>query len=399
MINTLPKTLDLKAEALLDASIQFQNPLADNFLEPKSIFLTGATGFLGVCLLNELLHKTTANIYCLIRCNNSDNGKERLQESLEFYSLWKETFSFRIIPVVGDLAKPLFALSQAEFEQLAEIIDVIYHNGAWVNSARPYSTLKPVNVLGTQEVLRLASLRQTKPVHFTSTLGVFFSQSHFSSGTVTETDSPDFSNLRGGYTQSKWVAEQLIIQAQQRGLPTSIYRTSRIIGHSQTGINGNFQDLLCIFLKACIHLGKFPNLDSQINVIPVDYVSQAMVGLSQKKQSSNKLFHLTNPQSIPWENFFHSIEALGYSLEKVSYDDFLGEVNRQLSHDPKNKLYLSILFPLRRKMFVSEKIKFDAHQTFTELKDISIICPSVNEELLNLYFSYFQKIGYFPARV
>ena len=193
MINTTGNSLDLAEELILDSSIQFINPLSDNLLEPKSIFLTGATGFLGAYLLRELLHKTTADIYCLIRCGNSEDGKNRLQKHLEFYLLWEETFSSRIIPVVGDLSKPLLGLSEGDFNELAGIIDIIYHNGAWVNSARPYSILKPANVLGTQEVIRLASILQTKPVHFISTLGFFFNKTNLDNEKITETDIADFS--------------------------------------------------------------------------------------------------------------------------------------------------------------------------------------------------------------
>lgn len=399
MLNTITGSLNLKEEAILDPSIQFSNPLSENLLQPKSIFLTGVTGFLGAFLLDELLKKTTADIYCLIRCNNTEEGKHRLQKHLDFYSLWQENFSSRIIPIVGDLSQPLLGLSQQDFNQLAKIIDLIYHNGAWVNSARPYSTLKPTNVLGTQEVLRLASFWQTKPIHFTSTIGVFPIKPDLLEERITETDIPEFSCLKGGYRQSKWVAEQSIRIAQQRGLPTCIYRPSRIIGHSKTGINGNFQDLLCVLLKTCIQLGKFPDLKTQINVVPVDYVSQAIVALSQKKSYSGRAFHLINPQSIPWESFFNSISSLGYSLEKVTYNEFLAEIKHQSSQNHKEHLSSSLFLLLNlSNIFSPEKQQFDIQQTLEELTDISILCPPINEKLLTTYFSYFQKVGYFPPR-
>ncbi|MFM5900129.1 MAG: thioester reductase domain-containing protein [Dolichospermum sp.] len=391
---------DLAEELILDPSIQFINPLSENFLEPKSIFLTGATGFLGAYLLSELLHKTTADIYCLTRCINREDGKNRLQKDLEFYLLWEETFSDRIIPVVGDLSQPLLGLSEEDFKKLAKTIDIIYHNGAYVNSARPYSSLKPANVLGTQEVIRLASILQTKPIHFTSTLGFFFNDTNLENKKIIETDIANFFSIKGGYQQSKWVGEQLIRIAQQRGLPACIYRPSRISGHSQTGINGNLQDFLCILLKSCIKLGKFPNLETQINMIPVDYVSQSIIGLSRKEKYLGRTFHLINPQSTSWKQFFNAMCSLGYSLENVSYDNFLIATKNQISGYPKDRLYSSLLLLLKfSKIFSPDKVVFNANQTLGELKNISIVCPAINEELLNVYFSYFQKIGYFPTSV
>jgi thioester reductase-like protein len=397
MTKPVTQQLDLKAEVNLDSSIQFEQSLSKNWLEPKAILLTGATGFLGAYLLEELLQKTSTDIYCLVRCSNIEEGKNRLQKNLEFYSLWQDDFNSRIIPIVGDLGKPLFGLSQLAFNELAAIIDIIYHNGAWVNSARPYSTLKPVNVLGTQEVLRLASREQTKFVHFVSTLGVFLGDNQEEIGRITEMDSPNFVNLQGGYRQSKWVAEQLVMVAQKRGLPACIYRPSRIIGNSKTGINGNFQDFLCILLKGCIQLRKFPDLNTQIDIVPVDYVSQAIVGLSQQKNHAGQVFHLINSQLISWETFFNSLQLLGYSLEKVDYDNFYAELKYQLSQSPKNKVYSSLLLLLKlSKLFSSDKLEFDATRTLIELTELSISCPVIDEKLLSLYFSYFQKVGYFP---
>jgi thioester reductase-like protein len=185
--------------------------------------------------------------------------------------------------------------------------------------------------------------------------------------------------------------------AQKRGLPACIYRPSRIIGNSKTGINGNFQDFLCILLKGCIQLKKFPALNTQIDIVPVDYVSQAIVGLSQQKNHAGQVFHLINSQLISWETFFNSLQLLGYSLEKVDYDNFYAELKYQLSQSPKNTLYSSLLLLLKlSKLFSPDKLEFDATRTLIELTELSISCPVIDEKLLSLYFSYFQKVGYFP---
>lgn len=309
--------IDLKSETALADDIQFPHPAVGNPAEPNAVFLTGATGFFGAYLLDELLRQTAADIYCLVRCKEGEaSGKSRLEEHLRSYLLWNEAFSARVIPVAGDLSQPRFGLSEEKFNQLAEQIDVIYHNGAWVNAIYPYASLKATNVGGTIEALRLAGLARTKPLHFVSTVAVFFSDFYNEIGrTILETDLPH-SNLKGGYKQSKWVAENLILQAQQRGLPANIYRTARIMGHSQSGITQNFNDFLISMIKACIQLRKFPDLNSSLSLIPVDFAAQALVYLSQQPHSIGKTFHIFNPEPIAWDDFFAHIAQLVVLLKK-----------------------------------------------------------------------------------
>ncbi|MBC1258931.1 SDR family oxidoreductase, partial [Trichormus variabilis] len=83
-------------------------------------------GFLGAFLLDELLQQTQADIYCLVRAANAEEGKQKIQHTLESYLIWNESHSSRIIPVVGDLSQPLLGLSQAQFTALARKLDVIY---------------------------------------------------------------------------------------------------------------------------------------------------------------------------------------------------------------------------------------------------------------------------------
>jgi len=398
MLKTPNDELDLKTEAILEPTIQFHNPLSKNLAEPKAIFLTGATGFLGAYLLDELLHKTTADIYCLVRCHHFEEDKQRLQSHLQFYSLWKEAFSSRIIPIVGDLSKRQFDLSEAQFSELAGKIDIIYHNGAQISYIRPYSALKTINVLGTIEVLRLAGFIQTKPLHFISTLAVFLSKIYAPTDQILETDVPELtSNMKGGYKQSKLVAEKLLMAAQERGLPTNIYRPVRIMGDANTGVIGNLSDSLCSLIKGCIQIEKFPTLDIPITVVPVDYVSQAVIHLSRQEKLLGKAFHLFNPHLISWQTLFNKVRSLGYSLEEVSYDDWLAELKNQASQYPEDKLYPFLLLFLRSpNNLMAKKPLFDAHRTFEELANASIVCPKVDTELLPTYLGYFQKIGYIP---
>jgi amino acid adenylation domain-containing protein/thioester reductase-like protein len=391
--------INLKAEAVLDSTIRPNGLTYNPDVTPTAILLTGATGFLGAFLLYELLEQTQADVYCLVRSANIESGKKRLQNSLESYLLWNESFSARIIPVIGDLSEPLLGLSEQEFQLMATQLDVIYHNGALVNFTYPYQTLKKPNVLGTQEILRLASQVKLKPVHFISTTS-FIYPSDSEIRLVREQDSIDDVLMpTDGYAQSKWVAEKLVTIARDRGLPISIYRPGRISGHSKTGAC-NSNDHTYRIIKGCIQLGSMPNLDIQLNLSPCDYVSRAIVYLSEQSESLGKTFHLCNPQPLSLREMAKYICSLGYPVELVSYDQW----RSQLVNHPDASA--NALYPLIS-TFVAGNVnhsnsnsngqasppiqKYDCQNTMTGLANSAIACPPVDAEVFGIYISYLRQ--------
>ncbi|MBD1938356.1 non-ribosomal peptide synthetase [Microcoleus sp. FACHB-68] len=386
-----PSKFALSAEAVLDSTIRPATQLIYS-AKPTSIFLTGATGFLGAFLLNELLQKTQADIYCLVRSSDIESAKQRLKNSLECYSLWEERLSSRIIPVIGNLSEPLLGLSNEQFQTLASKLDVIYHNGAFVNFTYPYYALKNANVLGTQEILRLASAFKLKPVHFISTTSVFSPVIESGVQIVREQDNlTPGEALTGGYAQSKWVAEKLIEIARERGIPVSIYRPGRISGHSQTGVC-NPSDFLYRAITGCIQLGCAPVHDRRMNIAPIDYVSRAIVHLSQQKELLGNTFHLANPQPFLLNELVDWMGSLGYPLERVSYDHWKAEIRNRAGESQENALYPLVgLFSEGDSETPKSKsgvLQFDCQNTLNGLAGTDIICPTVDINLFRTYFSY-----------
>jgi amino acid adenylation domain-containing protein/thioester reductase-like protein len=407
---TATTTLDLNAEAILDPTIRPERLLSGSVAAPEHILLTGATGFLGVFLLYELLQQSKAAIYCLIRAADLETGRRRIQKQLAAYSLWRPGFSSRITPVLGDLSQPYLGLLPDQFQHLAGQIDLIYHNGALINFVYPYYKLKPANVLGTQEILRLATQAKAIPVHYISTTSVFDSLSYFNDNkrVIFEHEQPQYSQgLLTGYAQSKWVAEKLMAAARERGLPVVIYRPGVIIGDSRSGI-WNTDDFTCRFIKGCIQLGYTHDLDELLQLTPVDFVSKAIVYLSKQAGSPGQSFHILNPQRLHQRQIDDWLRAAGYKLEQLPYRQWREKLLEVAGRSPDHALYpLLPLFieqvPGTAGLTVPEiftqdrEPNFDCQNLLTGLAGSGIVCPPLEAELFNTYLAYFTRSGYLPT--
>ncbi|HYW19648.1 MAG TPA: amino acid adenylation domain-containing protein [Nodularia sp. (in: cyanobacteria)] len=394
-IKAISSRIDLNAEAVLEPTISPEKPYIWSITAPKAIFLTGATGFLGSFLLAELLQQTQADIYCLVRAANPETGKQKIHSCLTTYSLWEESFNSRIVPVMGELSQPLLGLTKEEFTALASQIDIIYHNGAMVNFVYPYSVLKPTNVLGTQEILRLASQVKIKPVHFVSTTNAISPSTGSGVKVVRENDVINPKEVMDtGYAQSKWVAEKLINIARDRGLPISIYRPGRIVWHSDTGV-GNTSDNTFRMLKGCIKMGSVPQRDGMLNLIPVDFVSKAIIHLSRQQTSLGKAFHLINPNPAPFQEVVNWVRSYGYQLREISDNEWREELKTIVSKSPDNPLYPLVPFWAKEPdpNITSPTLKFDCQNTLDGLKGTNLKCPPVSRELFNKFLFYLIQNG------
>jgi amino acid adenylation domain-containing protein/thioester reductase-like protein len=393
--------IDWQTETTLDPTIQPSIPFTESTSEPQHIFLTGATGFLGAFLLDELLRETSANIYCLVRASSFEEGLQKIQANLKRYLLWNHELASRIIPVIGDLSQPLLGLTEEKFQILASKLDLIYHSGAFVNLVYSYTSLRSTNVLGTQEILRLASQGQVTPVHYISTIDVLNPLTNFGSKVVEENARLDcVRELDNGYTQTKWVAEHLIVAARSRGIPTCIYRPGMIAGHSQTGAS-QIDDLMCRIIKGIIQLKAAPDLNQCLNMTPIDYACKAIVYLSRQPKSLGQAFHIINPEPLSWKKLIEEVINLGYIIQLLPHEEWQEKLIK-LDSDSDNALIpMRSLFTGKSKTqmtyletFLSAGRAFSCQKTIEILQETSIICPRIDNNLLKAYFSYFVQNGF-----
>ncbi|MGP2438980.1 thioester reductase domain-containing protein [Streptomyces sp. JW3] len=314
---------DVRLPAEIDASSLADVPEGP----PRRILLTGATGFLGGFLLTDLLDATEARIHCLVRAESAGQAEERLAAQLRDRGVPAHHMS-RVEVVLGSLAKPRFGLTEEEFSALARDVDVIYHCGAWVNLLAGYQILRGCNVTGTQEILRLATRSRRIPVHHVSTMGVLTAAEGAGTGEVS------------GYCATKRVAERLVAQAADRGLPTMVHRPGVILADSRTGLVGR-SDWFVHLTRASLRAGCAPDHPGLLPVGTVDFTSRAIVDLSLSRRAEGQVFHVVDPRPLPFTAYFQGFADAGADLPIVAFDTWLERLRDLGDEVPRSTLRLA----------------------------------------------------------
>ncbi|WP_282697084.1 thioester reductase domain-containing protein, partial [Streptomyces sp. CC208A] len=361
--------------------------------EPREILLTGATGFLGAFLLRDLLRTTEARVHCLVRGADAGEALARLRANMEWYRLWDGVDEDRLSIVLGDLAEERLGLSEERFDELARTVDVVYHNGARVHWLQPYASLRAANVGGTEEVLRLAARHRTVPVHYVSTVGVFDGVREPGVPLKVTDPTGPAEALPSGYLQSKWVAEQIIGLARDRGLPVSVYRVDVISGDT---VNGACQtrDFVWLSLKGILQSGAAPaGVGGRFHLLPVDYVSAAILRISRSADGAGGTFHLFNQSSLGLDQCVRFLRGLGYVLGERDWDGWSARVRADRDNALQPLLHAF-------EMMTSDTDAFyppiDTSGTEAALAGTGVVCPPLTAELFARYVGFFVEVGHFP---
>jgi thioester reductase-like protein len=392
----------MQADCLLPADILPAAPAPE---PPRFVLLTGATGFLGAYLLHALLRDTAAEVVCLGRADDVPPLFKRLRHNLEVHGLWQPAFARRVQPVVADLGRPTLGLTPDAFQALCQDVDAVYHAAATVNWVVSYEGLRDVNVLGTRELLRLACRHRAKPFHFISSLAVCYTTTGPDRIDENEDVSAHLDGVHLGYAQTKVVAETLVRQAADRGLPATLHRPALLCGASDTG-RSNPDDLLARMIRGCVRMGTAPDLDWVLDACPVDHVAGAIVGLTRRPGPEFRAFHLANPAPRQWRELVLWMSLYGYPVRLVPYESWREQLARE-GTSPEHPLH-----PLRG-FFLGEPVTAEGltlpelyqdewgrrirhKQTRAALRKLPATCPPLSAALLDRCFGWWIDAGVLP---
>ena len=304
------------------------------------VLLTGGTGFIGPFLVKSLLEQTSAKIHVLVRASDEHQGRQRLRAAMESMGPrpadLMQMFETRVIPVCGDLGQRELGLTPRMWDFLASEIDTVFHNGATVNYLLNYDRMRDANVRGTNEVLRLAFEGRPKSFNYVSTTFVF---GWAVKSVLYETDlNENMELLDFGYSQSKWVSEQVVMDACRRGLTTRILRPA-LVSPSITGGGNNF-DIAVRLVAFMVNHGIGVDALNQVSFVPADITANNIVAISTTPGTANKTYHVTRDDYANMLDITGLItKATGRQFEIFSLPEFVPELIRRCRKD-------DLLFPL-----------------------------------------------------
>jgi NAD(P)-dependent dehydrogenase (short-subunit alcohol dehydrogenase family) len=246
--------------------------------------VTGGTGFLGRHLVDLLVERDDARVLLAVR-----------QQSIGKLGRWGD----RVEPIVADLTDPLLGVTTADRERLRGQIDHVIHLAALYDMTAPDEINHATNVDGTREALLLATDLDAARFHHVSSVAVAGDYA----GRFTEEMFDEGQDLPSAYHKTKFEAEKLV--REQSEIPWRVYRPAIVVGHSRTGamdkVDGPYY-----FFPALARLAQLPSWLPLVgpdlgdtNVVPVDFVAEAMDVLIHRDGLDGRAFHLVTPEPQP----------------------------------------------------------------------------------------------------
>lgn len=386
--------------------------------DSPTVFLTGATGFLGCFILKDLLSRRepeVRKVYTLVRAKDGQSAMDRLKRTCQAYGVWVNDWRNRIECIPGNLGPARFGTTDEQWQTLVNSVDVVIHNGAQVHWINTYEMLKAANVLGTVEALRLCAEGKPKLFSFVSSTSVldhdYFvleSSKRIAAGEEGISEDDDLmgssSGLGTGYGQSKWVAEYLSRECGRRGLRGCVIRPGYVLGDSKTGVT-NTDDFLIRMLKGCVQLGTRPNINNNVNMVPVNHVARTVVACAFHPATDDGVCvaQVTGHPRLRFNQYLAALETYGYTAKVIDYVPWASSLEDYVSSHTDfalmplftfvaNDLPSNTLAPELDDSHAEASLYEDAKWTGEDVSAGS----GVTKNTIGMYLAYLSAIGFLP---
>jgi thioester reductase-like protein len=352
-------------------------------------FVTGATGFIGKRLVKKLLARRGTTVYFLVRKESLD----KVPALLEYWGATEE----RAVPIVGDLGKPLLGVSKADQKKLVGKVKHVFHLAAVYDLKADAESQIVANIDGTKNAVALANEIKAGVFQHVSSIAA----AGLYEGVFREDMFDEAENLDHPYFATKHDSEKIV--RKEAKMPWRVYRPGMVVGDSKTGemdkIDGPYYFFKLIQKMRSMLPPWMPAVGiegGRINVVPVDFVVDAIDHIAHAKEGNKKAFHIVDPTP------YRVGDVLNIFAKAAHAPQFTLRINAALvGFIPGSvKKGLLALTPVRRIRnavmkdlglpedllgFVNYPTRFDAREATAALKGTGIECPRLEDYAYRLW--------------
>ena len=353
-----------------------------------SYFVTGGTGFIGRYLIDNLV-KRKGTIHVLVR-----------KDSLKKFQAMAKKQGWdpkRVVAVTGDMTAPKCGLTATQVRNLAGKVQHFFHLAAIYDLTATAQAQRVANIDGTQNALDLAAALKVKCFHHTSSIAA----AGLYPGVFREDMFEEAEGLEDPYLRTKHESEGLV-RAEKR-VKWRIYRPGMVVGHSQTGVMDKIDGpyYFFTFLKKLREMLPpwMPTLGlegGRVNIVPVDFVADAMDHIAHKPKLDGHCFHLTDPEPMRVGEVLNTFARAGHAPEMTMRIDarmfaFVpGGIRMAVGNLPPVRRFVGMLLrdfkiPKEVLKFITYPTRFDNRETERALKGSGIQVPKLDDYAWRLW--------------
>ena len=358
-------------------------------------FVTGATGFIGKRLVQKLLLRKGAVVHVLMLLVSlfRPGSEAKLKDLREFCGV----SAARLLPVSGDLKAKKLGVATEQIKLLKGKIDHAYHLAAIYDLGADEASQVEVNVEGTRNTVEFVKAIDAGHFHHVSSIAA----AGLYEGVFREDMFEEAENYDHPYFMTKHVSEKIV--RQECKVPWSVYRPAMVVGDSQTGemdkIDGPYYFFKLIQRMRQLLPPWMPSIGlegGRINIVPVDFVVDALAAISHQKDITSRCYHLVDPVGYrvgdvldifskaahaPKMNVFVNAALLGFIPRSVTKGLMaLAPVRRV-----RNAVMQDLGLPEDMLTFVNYPTRFDCRDAQAALKGSGITCPNLHDYAWRLW--------------
>jgi NAD(P)-dependent dehydrogenase (short-subunit alcohol dehydrogenase family) len=351
-------------------------------------FVTGATGFIGRFLVGRLLKRDDTRVFALVRCGSEyklDALRNRLGVDAD-----------RLVAIHGDINEKLLGVSKRDQDDLNGQIDHFFHLAAIYDLTADENTQRYTNIEGTRQTLKLAEKIQAGRFHHVSSIAA----AGLYDGTFTEDMFEEATGLDDAYLLTKHESEALV--RQESKIPWRIYRPAMVVGHSETGAMDKVDGPYYLFKFIQKLKDVLPNWipligveGGHFNVVPVDFVADALDHIAHQPDHDGQCFHLTADRSYSLGEIMDIVAGaaqaprMALKLENRLFDVVPGFVRKGVSALTPNLLLNAALdnldIPPSAMKFLTFPTEYDNSRAKAALEGTGIAAPELESYIQQLW--------------